>query len=278
VPTVRILDSSLLETDRERRKRWGDSHVGRNLARSFVKAGYLETRGVPDVLVQSWGQPQPVPPARCRILWVSSHPEWLTARVLNAFDRVFCQSRTVTEMLRAKGFDVEYLFGATAVQPQADPTPVYDVVFVGNPKGESRWCVDALGDGFDLAVWGERWGHLGAAWKGLYFDNERIGRLYADARVVINDHHPTMRQYGFVNGRVLDALAAGGFCVSDGNEAVREVLGDAVPMADDSTQFRMLVRHFVEHPEARAEFIREGQAIALGYSYDAAVARMVEGL
>lgn len=277
MPSIRVIEISQQERDPQRRLRWGDYWVGRYIVQAAESLGYIESSGAADVLVHSWGAPQPLPDAGRRILWLSSHPQYATTRILRQYDRRFCQSRRVTEMIRERGLQCDYLMGATAQTPQDRPA-LYDAVFVGNPKGNSRWCIEAVaGMDVDLAVWGERWDALGDAWRGICWPGDRLGELYGAARIVINDHHADMRLNGFVNGRIFDSLACGTLCISDNNDAVAELFGDTVPMADTPERLRMLVQYYLEHDNEREALAKRGQAIALQYSYDAVVERMLEG-
>jgi spore maturation protein CgeB len=73
--------------------------------------------------------------------------------------------------------------------------------------------------------------------------NADLGRLYADAGVVLNDHWEDMRRLGFVSNRLFDAVACGA-----------RVLSDHVAGTDGL--FDGSVR-FCDTPEAAAGLLRE---------------------
>lgn len=233
-----IVAYSDVERDPERRLRWGDHWFKTRLARALESLGHEVVEEAPDILVHLFGVPlRSLPKDTFNIVWIHSHPDLVMKEDIARYHEVFCLSPFFTEKISQWGIPVRVLFGATDFQPIPDARLEHEVVFVGNAKGRrGRKIIEDLGDlrslPFSLEVWGEGWEGLLPRdfWKGLYYPNEELNRLYATSRVVLNDHHEDMRREGFINPRVLDVLASGGSCVSDYNPVIETVLPAMVPM------------------------------------------------
>ena len=231
-------------------KKWGDYHFGRSLAK------YLRRLGE-DVEVDydpQWERPKPcdvmlvlrgkhtLPPEGrhsgvLHVLWNMSHPADVTLEEYASYDLVLVASesraaslsqeidRPVHAFLQCT--DTEEFFERRN-RPGQD---WHDLVFVGNTREQRRegvlWAVE---EGYPLKVWGRGWGqwipshHVVAD----YIPNESLGELYSRARVTLNDHWPDMRDAGFINNRVMDALACGLPVISDRHPALEDLFPEEV--------------------------------------------------
>ncbi|WP_449373276.1 glycosyltransferase family protein [Arthrobacter psychrolactophilus] len=91
-------------------------------------------------------------------------------------------------------------------------------LFVGNAENRDRALVEsALQMGAELDIYGRGW--EGKARpdqiQAEHVDNADLRRLYAAARVTLNDHWPNMRDWGFMSNRAFDVVASGGRLLSD---------------------------------------------------------------
>ena len=73
---------------------------------------------------------------------------------------------------------------------------------------------------------GEGWPDLTVASRQV--PNAELGRLYASAGVVLNDHWADMRRDGFVSNRLFDAAACGARVLSDDVAGASELFGGLV--------------------------------------------------
>lgn len=232
---VAVVTAAELEQDAQRKLRWGDYHMGRALERALVAQGHvIDAAQHPEVLIHCYGLPaQSLPDYTYNILWIHSHPDTLTKEYVAQYDKVFCLSPMYLGKLYEWGVDAELLVGATEFEPMQVPLE-HDVVFVANAKaykGNSRAIIDALGDlsqlPFKLEIWGEGWktGRFGrlpdGIWQEEYYANDQLSALYASSAVVLNDEHDDMQREGFINPRVLDAIAAGSCVVTNPNPAYK---------------------------------------------------------
>ncbi|WP_170219379.1 glycosyltransferase [Nocardioides litoris] len=233
-------------------RRWGDWHFARSLARALERLGQVvevdhpETRGratrdATDVVLVLRGleRVEP-PPGPASLLWVISHPDEVSAAELAAHDRVFAASTTW-----AAAHGVEPLLqctDATTFHPGlGTASTTGPALFVGHARGGPRPVVTAaLEAGVPLEVIGSGWAEHGVQAAAEGIANHELGARYASAGVVLNDHHPAMREAGFVSNRVLDVLAVGGRLLTDPVPGLEEAVGADVPTWRDAADVARL--------------------------------------
>src|SRR5271169_2387611 len=115
-------------------KVWGDYWFKENLLREFTGLGYPVDNDAPKILLHLFGKPHCPPPATGHtILWVHSHPDWITPEILPYYDKVYCISKPFINKIKKMGFEAQFLMIPTNMQP-AGKDKEYDIVFVGNTK------------------------------------------------------------------------------------------------------------------------------------------------
>jgi hypothetical protein len=257
------------DPDEFRRITVGDWWMKQGLLVALGQAGYVVTDCDPDVVIHLHGREMTLPERAVKVIWIHDNPEKVTAALLSRYDHIYCASELLAERARAMGFAAKALGLATALRPRAAASR-YQVVFVGNarPSG-SRPVLDALGQGdFAVKVWGRRYRTLpDGAWMGSYVEYHDLPDVYGASLISLNDHYPAMIDAGIVSPRVFDILASGGFCISDANPGLTHAFGDAVPQYRSAEELRSLVRHFLEHPEARLPLMAAGREIALSSTW-----------
>jgi spore maturation protein CgeB len=252
-------------------KVWGDYWLKENLIKEFSSLGYPVDNRSPKVLLHLFGEPiERLPDDTYPVLWIHSHPDWITPEILTRYRKIYCISAHFSGTLRAAGFDAEHLMIPTAMVPLRR-NKEFDIVFVGNTKqGRMRKIVRDLGNvPYRVRIWGWGWkGLIPPEWYGgEYYENCRLNELYASSKIVLNDHHEDMRREGFVNPRVLDVLASGGFVVSDGVLGMDELLDGSVPAYHDPNDLRLIVEKYLHDDATRAALAENGRRIALQFSY-----------
>ena len=256
------------DPDQYRRLTYGDWWMRHGLVVALGDAGYVVTDVDPDVVIHLHGQPRPLPKRAIKILWIHDNPEKATPERLALYDHVFCASEILAARLRSRGIGATPLGLATSLRPRV-VAPRYQVVFVGNARLDGhRPVVDALGGGFDLKVWGSRFGSLPeGVLVGRYVEYQDLPEVYGASAIALNDHYPSMADEGIVSPRVYDILASGGFCISDANPGLAPIFGDAVPQYRSPEELKALVRYFIDHPEERRRLAAAGEKIALGATW-----------
>lgn len=277
---IRLFSADELDSDVERRKRWGDFWVKEDFKQAFEELGHQVVHERPNLFLHLFGYPlQEMPGETYKIIWIMSHPDWITPGVLHQYDKIYCNAVKFTRKLTRCGIEAEALIGATSLSPPPEIEPQYQVVFVGNSRGDSgRPCVNALRDtGCSLKVWGEGWDSILRKDQlvALSVDHNLTSEIYASAIISINDHHADMREYGFVNPRLFDVLASGGFAISDDNTAIQEIFGDSVPVFRNDSELREIVDYYLNHPEERLPLMAKGREIAVKYSFSHLAQRII---
>jgi len=262
------------------RRVWGDYWLKENLLREFDSLRYPLDSANPSVLLHLFGEPAPTLPGDTfNILWVHSHPDWINPGVLDKYSKVYCISKRFIGKMLGMGYDAEYLMLPTAMTPVQTEKRI-DILFVGNTKkGEVRKIVRDLGStAAGVKIWGWGWkGLVPDSWHGgEYFENGRLNELYASAKIVLNDHHEDMRREGFINPRILDVLASGGFVVSDSVRGMEEVLDNAVPTYETGEDLQRIVARYLRDDAARESLAARGRAAVLGYTYRAACLKIIK--
>lgn len=241
---------------------WGDWHFARSLARALERLGQQvsvdtkqargrSTRSLDDVVLTLRGLDAPDPvPGPVNLLWVISHPGEVTASEVGSYDAAFAASTTWAEDRSAQwGIRVDPLLQCTDAElfhpGRGVAEPSSNVVFVGNARrGSSRPILEhALDSGVELELYGTGW--EGRAQEHLVAEkvpNADLGRIYAEAGVVLNDHWEDMRELGFISNRLFDAVACGARVLSDPVAGASELFGGSVVFCTTSSQVEQALR------------------------------------
>jgi spore maturation protein CgeB len=170
------------------------------------------------------------------------------------------------------GFDAEFLMIPTNMTP-VQCEKKYDIVFVGNTRQHNiRKIIDDLGNSpYRVKIWGWGWEDLipDEWYGGQYYENARLNHLYAASKIVLNDHHEDMKREGFINPRVLDVLASGGFVVSDRVLGMNDLLDHSVPTYETREELEKIIDRFIRDDAGRERLAERGRKIASQYTYAA---------
>jgi len=255
--------------DREKGN-WGDIYFAESLAKSLSRLGhrclihYLNEWGRPDldvdVVIHLKGLSEyRQKPYNLNLLWMLSHPDMHTREELLRYDAVLVASLPhAARLKRELPLPVIPLLQATDPEhfrPHPEIPKEFDLVFVGNNNGVGRLrmrriVADVLPTKLRLGVWGHGWeGKLPqGVFQREFVPWEELPRIYAGAKIVLNDHHPDMLAKGFVNNRTFDVVASGTRLVSDRVRAIEEVL--SVASYRKRSELRRIVRNLLEKDAA----------------------------
>ncbi|MDH3299817.1 MAG: glycosyltransferase family 2 protein [Acidimicrobiia bacterium] len=241
------------------RLEWGDHHLANAMARSLAGLGHravvryrdsLLSAGDEDVNIVLRGAVPFAPrPWAVNVLWIICDPEQVEPSELQSFDLVRVASASYAALLNCvPGISARPLLQASGFTPpeQRRPLPSSNsdfeaddwkscvdgrVLFVGNSRGDHRPLIDmAVAVGLNPVVVGSGWDGTTVAPHVVadFVDNRDLPSLYRRASWVLNDHWPSMVDFGIVSNRLFDVLAAGGMAVSDRLDELATVLPSVV--------------------------------------------------
>jgi hypothetical protein len=275
---------------------WGDYHFAEALRYSFARAGvragifFLDEWDstaalAADVsLVLRGLNRAKVHPHQLNLIWVISHPDKVSIDEYHSFDHVFVASERLLQELRAIGVNCSLALQCTDTRrfrPDVEPLgDAPEVLFVGNSRGVIRPIVaDAIAAGLNVHVYGEGWAGLlpDTFVRGTHIPNEELPRWYASAGVVLNDHWPSMAEYGLLSNRVFDILATGGRCISDVNSGSAAVFGDVLPTYTDVEDLRDRVLRALRDRDTDAKArMTVAELVQREHSFDLRAAHIIE--
>lgn len=273
--------------DRRLRK-WGDYHFGRLLAQHLTRRGetvetqyhpYWDREADGEVVLVLRGKHPFIRrsgqhPGAVRVMWNISHPGDVSDAECESYDLIASASES-----QAQRLDARVSPPVVALHQCTDPDELDSAgreplaggsgggrrgfIFVGNTRAALRpgvlWAIEY---GLPLRIWGRGW----AQWRQTqdrvvadYYPNEYLGRLYTRSRATINDHWDDMKAHGFINNRVLDALACGLPVVSDWHEELARLFPEEVAYYRDRPEFEACMeRLLLDYPriQKRAESAR----------------------
>lgn len=268
----------------KRLTKWGDYHFGRSLAKYLERMGHSvathyqpkwNTKDDADVVLVLRGKyPYEKPRAKqlwerlsrkrpLRVMWNISHPADVPLEEYATYDIVCVASHPhaewLTERLDVPVYPLLQCTDPEEFHPEVGDLPkTDDVVFIGNTRGVERPAITwALEDGLPLKIWGRGWKANDVPSEFIvadYFPNEQLGGLYSSSRATLNDHWDDMKQYGFVNNRIFDAIACGLPVVSDWHQELEHVLPKGVLMYRDRAEFKECMDALLtDYPRVKSE-------------------------
>lgn len=196
------------------------------------------------------------------------------------FDVIAVASPTYAAELNRAGIKAVYVPQFTNPEkfyPAPDPALASDILFVGSNWHDRTSLRYALEAGFTVAVYGYNWQGIvpPEMYKAPYIANTELNRYYSSAKIVLNDHRPDMKDFGFVNNRIYDATAAGALVISDYMPEIEAAYGDAVPMYKNKEELAGLLQYYLTHEDERLALAAKARRITLEKFTNAAAARAV---
>lgn len=266
---------------------WGDFHFAKALQKEFLRLGhrcridilpewYGKHTTDDDVVLVLRGLSEYQPNKdQLNLLWMISHPDKTTGKELDQFDHVFVASLSYAETLQSQTStpcsalmqctDHELFYPSDTDQTDGP------LLFVGNSRLQYRKIVkDSIESDLEIEVYGSRWDTIipRKYIKGTHIANDLLREHYGNAKVLLNDHWDTMREYGFVSNRLFDAAAAGATVVSDDIEGIQSLFLDTLYSYDGTGQnlrevIALAAAEKLDRKEARmalAEHVRQNHS------------------
>lgn len=155
-----------------------------------------------------------------------------------------------------------------------DPTLTSDYCFTGSyweaPR-EIAYYLDPAGLPFEFKVFGHGWNEQPrfAPYAHGLLPYGRMADVYANTKIVVDDANSATKQWGSVNSRVFDAIAAGTLVISNGALGAHELFGDLLPTYGSSQELEGILWKFLRDDELRRKTAEELQRRVLEqHTYD----------
>ena len=208
------------------------------------------------------------------ILWNISHADQVSYDELDQYHLVYAASESWSRLLRhLTETPVRTLYQATDTSrfhPERRAAHLKsDLLFVGNSRNVYRdmvrWAIEL---GLKPSIYGARWeGFIPPAFiRGGNIANDRLGKYYASAAVVLNDHWESMREFGMLSNRLFDGLACNAVVVSDAVPTLASVFGDGVIQVSSADELREALLDIPPDQKAKAEAV--GQVVREKHNFD----------
>jgi glycosyltransferase involved in cell wall biosynthesis len=252
------------------KKQWSDYAFANTLKTYLEKNGHrarVDSRdewyknGEADVVIALRG-PETYFPDRSNkdciyILWNLSHPSTVTEEEYNSYDLVCTGSSKkeyadgIKKQIKVPLKILPMCVDTELFYPSKDPwgEKEYGWVFVGNSRNMERKGVSwAIENGIPIKIWGANWkDFIPEPEKYVVADNipnSELPNLYRNAKATIDDHYEDMLENGFINTRILEALACGLPVFSDYSKMLTDLFGDAVFCCDNAWEVKEQIEKF----------------------------------
>lgn len=196
------------------------------------------------------------------------------------YDLIAVASPSYTDKLKQAGIKALYVPQFTNPEkfyPAPEEELQTDILFVGSNWHDRTSLKYAIESGFDVAVYGYNWGGIvpDEMYKAPYIANKDLNRYYSSAKIVLNDHRPDMKAFGFVNNRIYDATAAGALVISDYMPEIEIMYGDSIPMYKTKEELAEKLAYFLSHEKERQQKAEQARQITLRYFTNTAAAKLI---
>lgn len=252
---------------RASKQEWGDFHFAESLAKALEKLGHIvridflrewyeEAAKDDHIVISLRGLSRYEPSAHhINIMWNISHPDQVSYEEYDRYDLVYVASESFASFL---GIivkpDVRPLLQATDherfnVTTCSKSSKDIDLLFVGNSRNEFRdlvkWSVEK---GLPITVYGTLWEQFLSSdlIKGQNVDNRSLGKLYSSAKIVLNDHWSSMREYGILSNRLFDVVASGTHVISDRVPSITKIFGNSITQVSNADELADAVRQIIK--------------------------------
>lgn len=196
------------------------------------------------------------------------------------YDLIAVASPTYADELRKNGINAIYTPQFTNPEkfyPALKEDLKTDILFVGSNWHDRTSLRYALESGFTVSVYGYNWKGIvpDTMYKAPYITNDKLNEYYSSAKIVLNDHRPDMKQFGFVNNRVYDATASGALVISDYMPEIKQAYGNTIPMYKTKEELAELLAYYLTHEEERQQKAAAARDITLQNFTHTAVAKKI---
>lgn len=210
-------------------------------------------------------------PHLLRIGWARNWIDrWAEREWAQDYDAIWASSRIAMEYLSrtlARPVDLIPIATNPARFENGKSKAIFasDYCFTGNYFSAPReiiYYLDPAALPFEFALYGSGWEEVPTL---APYCRGRVSYLempdvYASTRVVIDDANSVTKEWGSVNSRVFDAIAAGALVVTNGRAGADELFGGLLPSYTNTQELETHLRHFLTDEDSRRSRVAALQA------------------
>lgn len=204
----------------------------------------------------------PRPENNNMVLFIS-HPETYTDEEFKKYNKIICCSKIFYEKIKnnLKLSNDDIIF---ALQPidihdniETETKIVYDAVFIGNKMRERESVKWLTNDNFNrVKIFGDMWENknINPIIQNIKsIDNCDVFDIYCKSKIILNDTWKDMRDNGFINNRVLEALTSGNFIITDNVKGIEDLKFANIYTFTDANNvnetFKCLINKSIDHKQ-----------------------------
>lgn len=214
------------------------------------------------------------PPHLLRIGWARNWIDrWAAREWSQDYDAMWASSRSaVDELSRTMARPVELVQIATNPDRfrtgTARPELASDYCFTGNYFAAPReiiYYLDPAALPYEFALYGNGWESIPtlAPYSRGHISYGQMPDVYASTRIVIDDANSVTKQWGSVNSRVFDAIAAGALVITNGKAGADELFDGLLPSYANTQELEAHLHHFLTDEKSRRERVAALQDILM---------------
>lgn len=276
---------------------WGDLYFALSMKNSFEKMGLTcnvlcmnewHLLNLEDIHIHIRGlYPFNHKKTSFSAIWIINHPELITLKEVSEYQLCFCASKIFNQYLLSKNIESIYLPQAgdhKFFYPIQNVKKTIDVLFVGNNHLAQHGLGRKIVEDFFKIPSSVNFKLIGAAWKGYvppeniladFVEWNELNSVYQSAHIVLNDHHKTMKDYGFVNNRTFDLIMANQFQICDDMDDI-----DSLGLITYKTpeDLHLLIHEFLDKPSLIERNKKIVQTLARMNDFDQRMSQMFEHL
>lgn len=219
-------------------------------------------------------------PHLVKVAWLRNWFErWASRFDFDQYDLFLCSSKKASEWLRQRYRKPASVFplatnpdSFTGGKPENQLRS--DYCFTGSNWQFEREIATLLNPqelpGYKFVVFGSGWEtdpRLGAYSKG-FVPYAKMPAVYASTRIVVDDANHVTREWGSVNSRVFDALAAGALVISNGEIGSAEIFDQELPTYRSADELQSHLRRYLGDESGRRALAgRLRERVLAGHTY-----------
>lgn len=198
---------------------------------------------------------------------------WLQQPWLERYDDIWVATRKAASAFAEKlGSPVRLMPIATNqarfTTARYSPDHASDYVFTGSIFAVPRQIMRDLRPDqipYTFAIYGHGWENAGQwrkYWRGA-IGYAQIPRIYASTRIVVDDANSSIINWGGINSRVFDALAAGALVITNSKIGSEELFEGLLPCYESAEDLTKKINYFLENENERIKLVERLKGIIL---------------